>query len=174
MSAIKMSHSHKAIQLMLGLLFQYFCSAGHVSIVKTLDLPHGALSGLGIIFQSSHLNNGKTGDRGYLLSRTCVFFMCGDLCVVAVIWSSLPSVESSRNDLKGFPNDETCNRARWDVRINMGVVIHWCVLCCVALFACSVLLSWCRQRRATISYWWWPDTCSLLSVYLLTVWKGLL
>lgn len=54
---------------MPGLLSQYFCSTGHVSIVKTLD----PVSQMGpcqvgcrvfMLSPSSHLNNGKIGERG--------------------------------------------------------------------------------------------------------------
>lgn len=67
---------------MPGLLSQYFCSTGHVSIVKTLD-PGSQMGPCQVgwrvfmLYPSSHLNNGEIGERGHLMSRACGFLMRG-------------------------------------------------------------------------------------------------
>ena len=184
------SHPFKAIQCMSGLLSQYFCSAGHVSFVKTLDpvsqmgpcqvecrvfmLPHPP------ILTMERLVGGVFNEQSTSLSHAWSLFSqsCAERALLqgnGPPGRGLTSLERCRNVLQGFPRDclSKHNRDRGDTRKDRGAGT-WTWVCIPALlFACLPLprhhVDSVRLQQATV-----PTTEQLhpsTVVYLFTVCK---
>ncbi len=146
-----------------GLLSQYFCSTGHVSIVKTLDpvsqmgpchvgwrvflLPHPP------ILTMERLVGGVYDEQSMLFSHAWSLFSqsCAERALLQRNghpgWAAL---ERWHNVLQGFPRNflSKHNRERGDTREDSKdaqCASRTCVCILASLFSCLLLLSSCRQ-----------------------------